>query len=74
MITAVSTVLCIKSGTEEHLARREELWQYMKNRDENLYRNVRRTAMGRRMQLKSSVGRKAIIKAYGMAQKIFSFN
>jgi hypothetical protein len=46
----------------------------MKAQNEELYKKVKRTFLGRRMQLKSSAGRKAIVKAYGMAQKIFSFN
>jgi len=74
MITTVSTVLCIKSGTKEHLAQKEELWQYMKNHNEDLYKAVKRTVMGRVMQLKSSVGRRFIVGVYGIAQKIFVFN
>ncbi len=74
MITTISTVLCIKSGTEEHLQKKEELWQYMKDHNEDLYKAVRRSVMGRVMQLKSKTGRKAIIKIYGVAQRIFSFN
>lgn len=74
MITTVSTVLCIKSGTEQHLAQKEELWQYLKDHNFELYKSVKRSFMGRRMQMKSKTGRKVILKAYGVAQKIFSFN
>ena len=74
MITTVSSVLCIKSGTEEHLKRKDELWQYMKDHDIDLYKKVKRTFLGRAMQFHSSMGRKAIVKAYGVAQKVFVFN
>ena len=74
MISSVSTVLCMKSGTEEHLARKDELWQYMKEKNYEMFKKVKRTFLGRRMQLKSYAGRKAIVKAYGVAQKIFVFN
>ena len=74
MITTVSTVLCIKSGTEQHLAQKEELWQYLKDKNLDLYKSVKRSFMGRAMQMKSKTGRKVILKAYGVAQKIFSFN
>ena len=74
MITSVSTVLCIKSGTEEHLRQKDELWQYMCNKNPEMYKKVKRTFLGQRMQLRSSIGRKFIIKAYGVAQKIFAFN
>ena len=74
MISTVSTVLCIKSGTEEHLAQKDEMWQYMKDKDFNLFKAVKRSAMGRMMQLKSKAGQKAILAIYGLAQKIFVFN
>ncbi len=74
MISTVSTVLCIKSGTEEHLAQKDEMWQYMKDKDLDLFKAVKRSAMGRMMQLKSKAGQKAILAIYGLAQKIFVFN
>ena len=74
MITAVSTVLCIKSGTEENLAKKDALWRYMKDTNNGIYENVKKTFMGRRMQLKTPLGRKALLTAYSMARKIFAFN
>ena len=74
MISTVSTVLCIKSGTKEHLARKDGMWQYMKDKDINLFKAVKRSVMGRMMQLKSKTGQKAILAIYGVAQKIFAFN
>ena len=74
MISTVSTVLCIKSGTKEHLAQKDEMWQYMKDKDINLFKAVKRSVMGRMMQLKSKTGQKAILAIYGVAQKIFAFN
>lgn len=74
MISTVTTVLCIKSGTKEHLRQKDELWQYMKEKNPEMYKKVKRTFLGRRMQMRSAVGRKAIVTAYGVAQKIFVFN
>ena len=74
MISTVATVLCIKSGTKEHLAQKDEMWQYMKDKDINLFKAVKRSVMGRMMQLKSKTGQKAILAIYGVAQKIFAFN
>lgn len=74
MISTVSTVLCIKSGTKEHLRQKDELWQYMKEKNPEMYKKVKRTFLGRRMQMRSAVGRKAIVTAYSVAQKIFVFN
>ena len=74
MISCVTTVLCIKSGTPEHLAAREELWQYMKERNKPMFDAVVHTAMGRTMQLKGKFGDKVILSIYNYARKKFSFN
>ena len=73
MLTAVSTVLLIKSGTEENLKKRDELWDYLKSKPE-LYKAVDRTAMGHLVQMNTAVGRAAIKEVYSIAQKMFSFN
>ena len=74
MITSVSTVLCIKSGTAENLAKKDELWQYLKARNPKMYSMVKNSAMGLAMQLDGKAGRKIIVAAYGIANKIFAFN
>ncbi len=74
MISTVTTVLCIKSGTEEHLKQKDELWQYMKDKNPRMFKKVKRTVMGAAMQMRSSMGKKIITTAYAMAQKIFVFN
>lgn len=74
MITTVSTVLCIKSGTEENLAKREELWTYLQEKNPALYKAVKHTLLGACMQLDGEVGRKLITTGYGISQKIFGFN
>ncbi len=74
MISCVSTVLCIRSGTVEHLAARDELWQYMKEHNPSMHKAVVSTAMGRTMQLKSKLGHKLILGIYTFARKVFSFN
>ena len=74
MISCVSTVLCIKSGTAEHLAAREELWQYMKEHNPAMHKAVVSTAMGWTMQLKGNLGHKFILGIYNFARKVFSFN
>ncbi len=74
MITAVSTVLCIKSGTEENLAKKDELWNYLRDRNGEMYRMVKNSAMGITMQLDGKVGRKMIVTMYTLANKIFAFN
>lgn len=74
MITAVSTVLCIKSGTEENLAKKNELWQYLKSHNPSLYKAVNRTLVGHGSQMDSKAGKKIIKTVYMLANKVFAFN
>ncbi len=75
MISTVTTVLAIRSGTEEHLAQKDELWEYMKNKNPALYKAVRHTLLGACMKLdKNVVGQKMITTTYNLSRKIFGFN
>ena len=74
IVTTVSSVLLIRSGTEENLAKKEELWQYIKDSDRYLYRWLRHGIMGSAMNLPGKGGRKLSVDAYHIAQKIYKFN
>ena len=74
MITTVSTVLLIKSGTEEHLVMKNELWDYLKHKSPELYKAVKHTFLGTFMEMDGKVGRKIITIGYSLSQKIFAFN
>ena len=74
MITTVTTVLCVKSGTEENLQKRNDLWAYMKDTKPAVYKEVKKTALGLAMQLNDPLGRKLIVGGYKLAQKLFGFN
>lgn len=74
MISTVTTVLCIKSGTPQHMAEKQALWDYMKEKNMPMFKLVKSTLMGRVMQFKSKPGQKFILLVYAAAQKIFVFN
>ena len=74
IVTTVSSVLLIRSETEENLEKKEELWQYMKERDRGLYKWMRRGIMGNAMNLPGKPGRKISVDAYHIAKKIYKFN
>ena len=74
IILSVSTVLCIREGSKERLAHKEQLWQYLKNRSEGTFKAVKRDTMGRIMQLKGKLGHKIILVLYDYARKKISFN
>lgn len=74
IITTVSSVLLIRSGTEEHLKKKKELWKYLKEKDRRLYSWMRGGIMGGTMNLPGRGGREISVTAYKLCQRIFKFN
>ena len=74
IITVISTVLLIRSGTEENLEKKRELWKYIKNADLRLFHRLRNGIMGNTLNLPGKGGRKISIAAYKIAQKVVGFN
>ncbi len=74
IVTTVSSVLLLRSETEENLEKKNELWKYIKNADRTLYNWLRRGILGNVMNLPGKPGRKISVNAYYLAQKIFKFN
>lgn len=74
IITTVSSILAIKSSTEEHLKMKDELWADLKALDGGLYRKLRYTVLGIGVNLPGTVGRKLAIVVYKIAQKVYGFN
>lgn len=74
IITTVSSVLLIRSNTEENLEKKEELWKYLKSKDKGLYVWLRHGIMGSAMNLPGRSGRKISVGGYKICQKIFKFN
>ena len=74
IITVVSGVLLIRSGTKENLEKKKELWKYIKEKDIKIYRSLRYGIMGRMLNLPGVPGRKMCIGAYKISQKIVGFN
>lgn len=74
IITTISSVLLIKSGTEDNLNKKEELWRYLERKDTKLFRWMRHGLLGIAMNLPGSVGRMISVDGYKVAQKIFKFN
>ena len=74
MMMTVSTVFLIKEGSDESLAKKEELWEYLKNYDKHLYKKIRSQILGRSMNLPGKFGRKIIEMGYNITRKIYGFN
>lgn len=74
IITVISTVLLIRSGTKENLEKKRELWRYIKQADLRLFHHLRNGIMGNTMNLPGRGGRRISIAAYKIAQKVVGFN
>ena len=74
MITAVSTVLAIKSGTKENLDKKNELFEYIKSNNPVLYKKMKKTLIGSCIEWDNAIGKKTLLMVYALAQKIFAFN
>lgn len=74
IITVISTIMLIRSGTEENLDKKRELWSYIKDKDLRLFHHLRNGIMGSTMNLPGRGGRKISVAAYKLSQKIVGFN
>ncbi|SFG55665.1 Glycosyltransferase involved in cell wall bisynthesis [Lachnospiraceae bacterium C7] len=74
IITVVSTIMLIRSGTEENLEKKRQLWKYIKDKDIRLFHKLRRGIMGTTMNLPGKSGRKISVAAYRISQKVVGFN
>ena len=68
------SVMLIRSGTEENLEKKRELWSYIKEHDLRLFHHLRAGIMGNAMNLPGRGGRKISVAAYKLSQKVVGFN
>ena len=74
IITTITSVLAIRSGKPEHLQIRDEIWDYLKEKDENLWKKMRRRPLGMAMNSRNKAAMKAVSGCYLVAQRLFNFN
>ena len=74
IIMAVSSIMLIRSGTEENLNKKKDLWKYLKNADIRIYRKLYMGILGRGVNLPGGSGRKIAVEIYKVVQKLYVFN
>ena len=74
IVTTVSSVLLMKSGTEENLKKKKELWAFIKQENPKVYHTLRHRLLGHLMHMPGRSGRAVMIGGYKVAQKIYGFN
>ena len=74
IIMTVTSIMLIRSGTEEHLEKKRELWNYLREKDLLLYLKIRHGILGSAMNLPGKGGRKISVAEYKIVQRFFGFN
>ncbi|WP_238937904.1 hypothetical protein AWH56_021500 [Anaerobacillus isosaccharinicus] len=74
IVTVISSILLIRSGTKENLEKKKELMNYIKDQDEELYHKIRYGWMGYLTNLPGRFGRSISVGAYKVSQKLVGFN
>lgn len=74
IITTVSSVMLIRSGTDENLQKKKDLLRFIKETDRSLYRKLRYSVFGNAMNLPGKGGRKVSVAGYKITQKLYGFN
>lgn len=74
IVTVVSAILLIRSGTAENIQKKKDLWNYIKEKDSELYHDIRYGMMGHLMNLPGRLGRSISVGAYKISQKLVGFN
>ncbi|MFD0702077.1 glycosyl transferase [Slackia equolifaciens] len=74
MMMCICSIFLRMEKTEENERDREEIWQYLEERNPVLYKRVKRTALNWGTNLPTEAGRQLGLFGYRMAQKIFKFN
>ena len=74
VMMTVSSILLIRSKTEENLQKKRELWKYLRNKDGKTYRKIRYGILGQTMNIPGKSGRKISSLVYVVARRIIGFN
>lgn len=74
IITVISSIMLIRSGTDENLKKKAELWQYIRQKDFSLYMHLRYGVLGNSMNLPGRSGRKISVESYKICRRFFKFN
>ncbi len=74
IMMTVSSIMLIRSGTDESLQKKKDLWQYLKKKDAGLFYKLYFGIFGRAMNQPGKGGRKVSVIAYNLANKVMGFN
>ena len=70
----ISSILAIRSKSEENMQKKKELWDYLKDHNARLYKRIRYGTLGQVINLPGKVGRSIAVAGYKIANKLYGFN
>lgn len=74
IITVVSSIILLRTGTKEALEKKRRLWEDIRRKDFALYYRLRFGVFGLLLHLPGKTGRSIAVKVYKIAQKTIGFN
>ncbi len=74
IVTTVSTVLSIKSGSDAILRQNRALWEYLKTETPHNYSMIRYRPLSTTCKLPGRLGRRLIINGYRLSRRVYGFN
>ena len=74
IMMTVCSILAIKSGTDENMEKKKQIWEELREQDLALYMRLRWGFLGQSMNLPGKSGRTVSIAGYKISQKFFGFN
>ena len=74
IMMTVSSILAIRSGDEENMKKKQELWDSLKEANFPLWLRLRTSFLGQGMNLRTKAGIKLVDLAYKVTQKFYGFN
>jgi hypothetical protein len=74
IVTSVSSILLLKEGSAESIAKKDALWRFINDKDAMLHAMLRKGLLGRLLHLPSRPGRRIAIIAYALSRMIVGFN
>jgi len=74
IITTISTIMLLLSGTQAALEKKQKLWEYIKEKDVQTWGKMRSRFMGFVTNLPGKLGANLSIQIYALLQKRYGFN
>ncbi|MFV0529290.1 MAG: glycosyltransferase family 2 protein [Lachnospiraceae bacterium] len=74
IITTVSSIMLIRSGTAENLEKKKELWNYIKAADRGLFFRLRHGFLGGIVNLPGKGGQRLSLTMYAISRRFYGFN